>query len=52
MITDQELRCHKREDLLGATEEALRTIQTRVAAGRLAGQDQIGLTVGRVINRY
>ncbi len=47
-----KLRRHKREDLLSATEEALRTIQTRIEAGRLTGQDKIGLTVGRVINRY
>ncbi|MHB8414614.1 MAG: IS1634 family transposase [Acidiferrobacteraceae bacterium] len=46
------LRTHKREDLLVATEEALRTIQIRVAAGRLKGQDRIGLAVGRVVNRY
>ena len=47
-----KLRRHKREELLGATEEALRTIQTRIEAGRLTGQDKIGLAVGRVVNRY
>ncbi|MEL5849901.1 MAG: IS1634 family transposase [Candidatus Igneacidithiobacillus chanchocoensis] len=47
-----KLRAHKREDLLGATEEALLTIQTRIAAGRLKGQDKIGLAVGRVVNRH
>ncbi|RCN56828.1 IS1634 family transposase [Acidiferrobacter thiooxydans] len=47
-----KLRAHKREDLLQATEEALRTIQTRVGAGRLTGQDKIGVAVGRVVNRY
>ncbi|MHB8414336.1 MAG: IS1634 family transposase [Acidiferrobacteraceae bacterium] len=47
-----KLKGPKREDLLGATEEALRTIQTRIAAGRLKGQDKIGVAVGRVINRY
>ncbi len=46
------LRAHKREELLQATEEALRTIQTRVGAGRLKGQDKIGVAVGRVVNRY
>ncbi len=46
------LRVHKREELLTATEEALRTIQTRIEAGRLKGQGNIGLAVGRVINRY
>ncbi len=30
-----KLRGHKREDLLSATEEALRTIQARITAGRL-----------------
>ena len=47
-----KLRTHKREDLLVATEEALRRLEVRVAAGRLKGQDQIGLKVGRVINQY
>jgi transposase len=46
------LRAHKREELLRATEENLRKIQTRVDAGRLAGADAIGLRVGRVINQY
>jgi transposase len=47
-----KLRRHQREDLLGATEEALRTIEVRIRTGRLKGQDQIGVAVGRVINRY
>ena len=47
-----KLRGHKREDLLGATEEALRAIQARITARRLKGQDKIGLAVGRVVNRY
>ncbi len=47
-----KLRAHKRWDLLAATEEDLTKIATRVAAGRLQGEDQIGLTVGRVINRH
>jgi transposase len=46
------LRAHKREELLRATEENLRKIQTRVDAGKLAGADEIGLRVGRVINQY
>ena len=46
------LRAHKREELLQATEEALRALQTRVGAGRLQGQDHIGLKVGRIINQY
>ena len=47
-----KLRRHKREDLLGATETDLTQIAARVAAGRLKGQDQIGLAVGRVVHRY
>jgi transposase len=47
-----KLRAHKREELLAATEGNLHKIQARVAAGRLAGQDQIALAVGKVINQY
>ena len=47
-----KLRAHKREDLLDATEANLLKIQTRVAAGRLTGQDQIALAVGKIINQY
>ena len=47
-----KLRRHKRAELLQATEDDLAKITARVAAGRLKGQDKIGLTVGRVINRY
>ena len=46
------LRAHKREDLLAATEAALAPIQSRVEAGRLKGADRIGLSVGKVVNRY
>jgi transposase len=46
------LRSHKREELLRATEQSLRKIQARVDAGKLAGADEIGLRVGRVINQY
>ena len=46
------LRAHKRDDLLDATEARLVKIQARVAAGRLTGQDQIALAVGKVINQY
>ena len=45
-------RAHTREHLLAATEKALEQIRSRVAAGRLTGQDQIGLRVGRIVNRY
>lgn len=47
-----KLRGHKREALLAATEKDLVQVQSMVKAGKLAGQDKIGLRVGRVINRY
>ena len=47
-----KLRAHKREELLGATEHNLAKIKARVDAGKLAGQDEIGLRVGKVINQY
>ncbi len=47
-----ELRTHKREDLLVSTERNLEKIKARVEAGKLAGADQIGLRVGKVINQY
>ena len=46
------LRAHKREELLGATERSLDKIKARVDAGKLAGRDQIGVRVGKVIDRY
>jgi hypothetical protein len=47
-----KLRAHKREALLAATEANLDKIKARVDAGKLAGRDQIGLRVGKVINQY
>ena len=47
-----QLRAHKREDLLCATEKQLEKIRTLVVKGRLKGQDHIGVRVGRVINQY
>ena len=47
-----KLRTHKREELLVATERNLDKIKARVDAGKLAGQDEIGLRVGKVINQY
>ena len=47
-----KLRAHKRDDLLACTERNLEKVRERVRAGRLAGQDQIGVVVGRVINQY
>ena len=46
------LRAHKREDLLQATEKHLEQVRAMVQAGRLRGQDKIGLRVGKVINQY
>jgi hypothetical protein len=45
-------RARKRDDLLAATEKLLDPITTRVAGGRLQGADEIGVAVGKVINRY
>jgi transposase len=46
------LRAHKREELLAATECSLDKIKARVVAGKLFGQDKIGVRVGKVINQY
>ena len=47
-----EERARKREDLLQATEKLARPLIARVAAGRLRGAAEIGIEVGKVINRY
>jgi len=47
-----KLRAHKREELLCATEKNLEKIRVRVAAGKLSGQDQIGVRVGESIKQY
>ena len=47
-----KLRAHKRQDMLQATERDLEKIRIRVEAGRLSGPDDIGLRVGKVINKY
>jgi len=47
-----KLRTHKREALLAATEASLAKIQARVEAGKLAGRDEIGLRVGKLVNQY
>lgn len=47
-----KLRAHKREALLCATEQNLEKIKARVVAGKLTGQDKIGVRVGRVSNQY
>ena len=45
-------RARKRSELLAATEEALAPLVAAVREGRLAGADQIGLKVGKVLNKY
>lgn len=45
-------RAKKRQSLIDATKRELERIQKSVRAGRLAGTDQIGVRVGRVINKY
>jgi transposase len=47
-----KLRAHKRESLLQATEALLAPIKAGVEAGRLTGQDKIGVQVGKIINRH
>jgi hypothetical protein len=45
-------RARKRDELLAATDKLLAPIIARVAAGRLAGADAIGVAVGKVIGKY
>jgi transposase len=47
-----KLRAHKRQDMLQATEKDLEKIVAQVETGRLAGQDDIGVRVGKIINKY
>ena len=47
-----KLRAHKREELLCATENNLEKIKARVAAAKLAGKDNIGVRVGKIVNQY
>ena len=47
-----KLRAHKRQALVAATIAELEPLQRRVAKGRLLGRADIGLRVGRVINKY
>ena len=47
-----KLRAHRREDLLAATEINLAKIKARVTAAKLAGQDKIGVQVGKIVNQY
>jgi len=49
----KKLRAHKRESLLQATEKELEKVRTMVTRGkRLRGRDQIGVRVGKVVNKY
>ena len=45
-------RTHKRKELIAATRKALDAIQRSVKSGRIEGAGEIGLRVGRVINKY
>ena len=45
-------RTRKRNELLDATDAALAAIVAAVTSGRLKGADQIGLRVGKVLNKY
>jgi hypothetical protein len=47
-----DLRAHKRQDLLTATEALLNKIVARVQAGTLTGGDAIGVAAGKVIDKY
>ena len=47
-----KLRGHTRDDLLLATQRNLQKVQARVEAGKLSGQDKIGLAAGKVVNQY
>ncbi len=47
-----KLRAHKRESLLQATEKELEKVRAMVARGTLRGRDQIGVRVGKVVNKY
>lgn len=46
------LRAHTRESLLQATERSLAKIKVRVDSAKLAGQDAIGVAVGKMVNQY
>ncbi|MCR4392703.1 MAG: IS1634 family transposase [Candidatus Acetothermia bacterium] len=45
-------RAQTRTSLIAATERELAKVQRMVDRGRLRGQDEIGLRVGRVVNKY
>jgi transposase len=45
-------RAHKRTSLLEATAKELEKVRWMVERGRLRGQDDIGVRVGKVVNKY
>jgi transposase len=45
-------RAHKRTSLLEATAKELEKVRRMVGRGRLLGQDDIGVRVGKVVNKY
>lgn len=47
-----KLRAHKRQSLLDATCEELDRVQAMVARGHLDGEGNIGVRVGKVVNKY
>ena len=47
-----KLRGHKRQSLLEATEKELEKVKGMVERGRLGGRDDIGVRVGKVVNKY
>ncbi|OGB76185.1 MAG: hypothetical protein A2496_15925, partial [Burkholderiales bacterium RIFOXYC12_FULL_60_6] len=47
-----KMRGHTRADLLLATQKNLEKIKARVDAAKLAGEDKIGVAVGKVVNQY
>jgi hypothetical protein len=46
------LRAHKREALIAATTEELEKVRGMVARGKLKGSGEIGVRVGKVVNKY
>jgi hypothetical protein len=47
-----KLRAHKREALIAATTEELDKVRKMVARGKLKGSGEIGVRVGKVVNKY
>jgi transposase len=50
VLADQ--RARKRQELLAATDNELATIAARVEKGKLHGADDIGVAVGKIVNKY